>query len=263
MEQIWKFFNEHLTLKHILLFIVVFVIGFVLVKLLQIPLRKVILKTKIDHTVKTFLFSMIKAALYFIVILIALYSAKVDVNSIISTLGAAIFAAGFALQNTLSNFVSGLILLVTKPFTAGDLVEFEGFEGYVESVRLFFTTIRGYDNKHIKIPNSRLTANNVVNCSVGELRRITNVYSVSYDDNITKVRSVILDVISKNDLIVTDPEPKVYVSNHLDSGVEITVFTWAQHDRYFPVLFYMEEQVKRAFDENGITIPYPHLVVKN
>ena len=101
-----------------------------------------------------------------------------------------------------------------------------------------------------------------MNCSAGEVRRVKNVFSVSYDDNITKVRSVILDVVSQNDLILTDPEPKVYVSDHLDSGVEITVFTWGRQEDYYAILFYMEEQVKNAFDENGITIPYPHIVVK-
>ena len=136
------------------------------------------------------------------------------------------------------------------------------YEGYVESVRIFFTTLRTFDNKMVKIPNSKLTSDSVVNCSVGELRRVKNVFSVSYDDNINKVRSVILDVISKNDMIVSDPEPKVYVTKHLDSGVEITVFTWGNHDNYFAILFYMEEQVKNAFDKNGITIPYPHIVVK-
>ncbi len=114
----------------------------------------------------------------------------------------------------------------------------------------------------VKIPNSKLTADSVVNCSIGELRRVKNVFSVSDDDNITKVMSVILDVVSKNDLILTDPEPKVYVSNHLDSGIEITVFTWGKQENYFSILFYMEEQVKNAFDKNNINIPYPHVVVK-
>ena len=262
MNQLVSFFNDHTFLYKLVIFLIIVAVGVISVKLILIPVRKLILKTKVDHTIKTFTFSFIKIALYTIVVLIALTNIGIELNSIITAIGAATVAVSLALQNTLSNFMSGVILLVTRPFTAGDLIEFANYEGYVESIRIFFTTIRTFDNKMVKIPNSKLTSDSVVNCSLGELRRIKNVFSVSYDDNINKVRSVILDVISKNDLIVSDPEPKVYVSNHLDSGVEITVFTWGNHDNYFPILFYMEEQVKNAFDKNGITIPYPHIVVK-
>lgn len=262
MEQITKFFEDHYFLNKLLLFAVIMVGGILAIRLLLIPIKKVILKTKVDHTVKTFLFSFIKVGLYFVLAVVALTNLGIELNSIVTTIGAATLAAGFAFQNTLSNLISGVILLATKPFTAGDLIEFDGYEGHVESIRIFFTTIRTYENKIVKIPNSKLTTNSVVNCTLGEMRRVKNVYSVSYDDNISKVRSVIFDVISKNDLIVDEPESKVYVSDHLDSGVEITVFTWGKSDDYYSILFYMEEEVKRAFDENGITIPYPHVVVK-
>ena len=261
-NQFTHFFQQHQIITKILIFMMFVIVGFLIVRILLRIIRKLILKTKVDHTVKTFLFSCTKVLLYFIVIMLALANAGIDVTSVIASVGAALLALSFALQNTLSNFFSGIILLFTKPFTADDLIEFDGHEGFVINIKMFYTTIRTFDNKMVKIPNSKLTSNSVVNCSVGELRRVKNVYSVSYDDNITKVRSVILNVVSQNDLIVTDPEPKVYVSNHLDSGVEITVFTWGEHEDYYPILFYMEENVKRAFDENGITIPYPHVVVK-
>ena len=262
-DEFVKFFENHRNIGKILFFLIFLFLGIVVAKILLSFLKKLILKTKLDHTVKTFLFSCLKVLIYFIVVMMALANAGIDVTSVIASIGAALLGLSFALQNTLSNFFSGIILLFTKPFTADDLIEFDGHEGFVVSIRMFYTTIRTYDNKMVKIPNAKLTSNNVVNCSVGEMRRVRNVYSVSYDDNITKVRSVILNVIAQNDLIVTDPEPKVYVSNHLDSGVEITVFTWGKHEDYYPILFYMEENVKRAFDENGITIPYPHVVVKN
>lgn len=174
-------------------------------------------------------------------------------------MGAAAVTAGLALQDTIKNFVSGIIIIFSKPFTAGDLIEFEGIEGYVESIRVFYTTITTYENKSVKIPNSKLTSNNVTNCSSGEYRRVSLKYTVSYEDQITKVKSVIYSVISKNNKILAQPESKVYVSKHLDSGVEISVFVWGHPDDYFPIYFYMQEQVKLAFDENGITIPYPHV----
>ena len=221
--------------------------------------KKAILKTKLDHTVKTFLYSMLRVLLYAIVVVTALSTIGVNVNSIVTALGAAAVTAGLALQDTIKNFVSGIIIIFSKPFTAGDLIEFEGIEGYVESIRVFYTTITTYENKSVKIPNSKLTSNNVTNCSSGEYRRVSLKYTVSYEDQITKVKSVIYSVISKNNKILAQPESKVYVSKHLDSGVEISVFVWGHPDDYFPIYFYMQEQVKLAFDENGITIPYPHV----
>ncbi len=249
--------------ENFLLFAAVLIIGVLIVKLITHFVRKLILKTKLDHTVKTFLFSVIRVVLYAFVVITALGTIGVNVDSIITAFGAALLTAGFALQDTLKNLVSGLIILFSKPFTAGDLIEFEGVEGYVQSIRIFYTTITDYNNKSVKIPNSRLTANNVTNCSEGEYRRVPLVFSVSYDDNLAQVKSVIYDVIAKNEKILSEPEPKVYISDHLDSGVEIKVFVWADPSDYFSVLFSMEEQVKLAFDENGITIPYPHLEIKN
>lgn len=262
MEQ-FKEIIETLNSSKFFLFLLILIVGIVAVRIIQIFLKKLILKTKLDHTVKSFLYSLIRVVMYFIVVIVALSTVGVDVTSMVTAMGAALLAACLSLQNTLSNFVSGIILLVSKPFTAGDLIEFEGYEGYVDNIRIFYTSIHTFDNKIVRIPNFKLTSNNVANCSVGENRRVTVKTTVSYDDNITKVKSVIFDVIAKNELIIPEPESKVYVSNHLDSGVEITIFVWTKQENYYPVLFYMEEHVKLAFDENGITIPYPHVVVKN
>lgn len=248
--------------QNFLLFAIVLVLGFFAVKILSHFIRKGLLKTKLDHTVKTFLFSLIRIVLYAIVAVIALRTVGVDVTSIITALGAAAITAGLALQDTLKNFVSGMIIIFTKPFAAGDLIEFEGFEGYIKSIRIFHTTIVTFENKTVSIPNSRLTINNVVNCSAGDYRRVGCEFSVSYDDNLAKVKSVIYDVMANNDKILAEPEPKVYISKHLDSGVQIKVFAWAHPDDYFPVFFYLQEQVKLAFDENGITIPYPHVALQ-
>ncbi|MEE0958161.1 MAG: mechanosensitive ion channel family protein [Ruminococcus sp.] len=248
---------------NILVFLIVIVVGIFLVKLLLHFLKKALLKSKMDHTVKTFLFSILRVLLYGIVAVTALGTIGVKLDSIIATLGAAAITAGLALQDTLKNFVSGMIILLSKPFTAGDLIEIEGVEGYVKSIRIFYTTVTTFENKTVNIPNSRLTSNNVTNCSSGEYRRVGCNFSVSYEDNLAKVKSVIFDVIAKNDLILHDPEPKVYISSHQDSGVGITVFAWAHPDNYFPVYFYLQEQVKLAFDENGITIPYPHVTLDN
>lgn len=244
-------------------FLVIIVVGTIAIKLLLIPVKKGLLKSKLDHTVKTFLFSMLRVTLYTIVVLVALSTAGVQLNSVITALGALGLTAGLAFQDTLRNFVSGVIILFTKPITAGDLIQIDGYEGYVDSIRIFYTKIHTFDNRIVQIPNSKLTTNNVVNCSEAGTRRVDLKFSVSYEDSLTKVKSVIYDVISKNELIIEEPESKVYISDHLDSGVQITVFVWTKQENYYPVLFAMEENVKKAFDENGITIPYPHVQLLN
>ena len=246
-----------------LIFAISLVIGIVLVKLVLHAIKKALLKTKLDHTIKTFLFSMIRFSLYTAVVIIALSTAGVQLNSVITALGAVGLTAGLAFQDTLKNFVSGIIVLFNKPITAGDLIQIDGYEGYVDSVRLFYTKIHTFDNRIVQIPNSKLTSNNVVNCSEAGTRRVDLKFSVSYDDNLTKVKSVVYDVISKIDLVIEEPESKVYISKHLDSGVEVTVFVWTKQENYYAVLFRMEEDVKNAFDENGITIPYPHVQLAN
>lgn len=254
---LWGFAHGFLAFAAVLL------LGALIIKLLLIPLKKLILKSKIDHTAKTFLFSILRVILYGLVVVTALGTAKVDISSIITALGAAALTAGLAFQDTLKNFVSGMIILFNKPIAAGDLIQVEGLEGYVDSIRIFYTQIHTFDNKIVQIPNFKLTSNNVINCSAAGTRRVDLKFSVSYDDNLTKVKSVVYDVISQIPEILQDPQPQVYVSEHLDSGVEILALVWGKSEDFFTVKFKMEENVKNAFDENGITIPYPHVSIVN
>lgn len=241
------------------LFILVLAAGLLVAKILSVFLKKLLVKTKGERTAKTFIYSCLRVLLYAAAVLVALATVGVEITSIVTAAGIASVVVGLALQNTMANFVSGFILLASKPFTAGDWIEFDGYEGTVDSVNMFFTTIHTFDNRIVKIPNSRLTANDVVNCSAGGNRRVKLTFSVSYDDNLTKVKSVIYDVIAKNDRILTEPEPAVHIGEHLDSGVQVVVFVWGRAEDYYPIYFYMQENVKRAFDENGVTIPYPHV----
>ena len=261
LEKTQGFFNNNLSV--ILMFVAVLVIGISIAKIITNILKKIMYKTNIEHTAVTFLLSLIKVLLYLIVAITALSTIGVNVTSLITAVGAAALTAGLALQDSLSNMVSGIIILFNKPFVAGDLLEFEGVRGKVESIQIFFTTISTPDNKLVTIPNSRLTTNNVVNCTMVDKRRVDLKYSISYDDDITKVKGLLYTLISKNDKVLNNPEPAVYVGRHLDSGVEIEVFLWTHPDDYYSVYYFMQENVKLMFDENSITIPYPHIVVKN
>ena len=261
MDAINKFLSNRMST--ILMLVAVIVIGYVSVKIIINIIKKILLKTSIDHTATTFIISFLRVLLYLIVVITALSTIGVNVASLITAVGAAALTAGLALQDTLGNLASGMIILLSKPFVAGDVLEFEGITGRVENIKVFFTTIHTLDNKTVTIPNSRLTANNVVNCTKVDRRRVDLKYSISYDDDISKVKALIYNLISENHKILNEPEPTVYVGKHLDSGIEIVVMLWTTPDDYYNVYYFMQENVKLAFDKNGITIPYPHIVVKN
>ena len=261
MDAINKFLSNRMPT--ILMLVAVIVIGYVSVKIIINIIKKILLKTSIDHTATTFIISFLRVLLYLIVVITALSTIGVNVASLITAVGAAALTAGLALQDTLGNLASGMIILLSKPFVAGDVLEFEGITGRVENIKVFFTTIHTLDNKTVTIPNSRLTTNNVVNCTKVDKRRVDLKYSISYDDDISKVKALIYNLISENDKILNEPEPTVYVGKHLDSGIEIVVMLWTTPDDYYKVYYFMQENVKLAFDKNGITIPYPHIVVKN
>ncbi len=261
MDSFNKFLQK--AMPTALMFIAVIVIGIVLSKLIVKILRNILEKTTIDHAAVTFVVSLVKVILYLIVAITALATIGVNVASLITAVGAAALTAGLALQDSLSNLASGMIILFNKPFVSGDVLEFEGVKGRVENIKIFFTTIHTLDNKIVTIPNSRLTANNIVNCTMVDKRRVDLKYTISYDDDISKVKAILFTLISQNSDILSEPEPNVYVGQHLDSGLEIIVMVWTQTDSYYDVYYYMQENVKLAFDKNGITIPYPHVVVKN
>lgn len=257
-------FNDMLFdfLSIALILVVIIFIGYIFTKLITKILRKVLTKTNIDHTAVTFILSFVRGAMYLIVIITALATVGVNVASIITAVGAAALTAGLALQDSLSNLASGMIILFNKPFVAGDMLEFEGIVGRVKDIKIFFTTIHTLDNKIVTIPNSRLTTNNVINCTMVDKRRVDLKYTISYNDDINKAKSLIFNLINENEKILKDPKPEVYVGNHLESGIEIIVFAWVNTDDYYNVYYHMQENVKLIFDKNDITIPYPHIVIK-
>lgn len=258
-------FNEKLQeiMPNVLMLVSLIVIGMVAIRVFIRLLRNILVKTTIDHTAVTFIISLVRVSMYIILSITVLATIGVNVASLITAVGAAALTAGLALQDILKNLASGMIILMSKPFVAGDILEFEGLKGRVENIKIFFTTIHTLDNKIVTIPNSRLTGDNVVNCTMIDKRRVDLKYTISYDDDISKTKEVIYSLINSFDKILKDPEPAIHVGEHLESGIEIIVMVWAVPDDYFDVYYYMQENVKRVFDENGITIPYPHIVVKN
>lgn len=260
----WEDINSIITKysPRLLAVVVILVVGYILTKVLLKLIKKIFSRTNIEHTVVTFTTSVIKVLFYLIVVLTALSTLGVDISSLIAAVGAAALTAGLALQDSLGNLASGIVILFNKPFVAGDALEFEGIKGKVESIKLFATTLNTFDNKLVTIPNSRLTQNNVINCTMTDKRRLDLKYTVSYDTDTDKAKQLLMDFISTIDKAYKDPAPQVNVGEYLDSAIEIVVWIWVDPDDYFDVYFHMQNNVKKIFDNNGIEIPFPHIVVQ-
>lgn len=261
MDKFFENFFDNI-LPTVIITAVILVAGYWLSRLILRILKNILNKSKVDFTVISFITSVTKVVLYFIVVIAALAQLGVNVTSIITTLGAALVTAGLAMQDSLSNIASGIVIIINKPFKAGDVIEFENLKGTVQDIRIFYTTLLSYDHKVITIPNSRLTDNNVVNCTSAEERRLNLSYTVSYEDDITRVKGVLYTFLSTVDNILEDPAPAVYVGEHKSSGVEILVHVWVKEENYWSVYYEMQEKIKELFDINNITIPYEQVVVR-
>lgn len=241
----------------------IIIIGFWVSKKVVKIIKKGMVRAKNDYTVITFIGSVVNIILKFIIIISALAVLGVDITSILTAFGAAMVAIGLALQNSLSNIASGVLIILNKPFKAGDILEFQGMTGTVVKIDLFNTHMKTYDNREIIVPNSIMTGDSVINCTSQDKRRVDLKFSISYDDDILKVKGLLYTLIANYDLVMKDPEPAVYVGSHADSAIIIEVKLWTDPENYWKVYYYMMENVKLLFDKEGITIPFPQVVVHN
>ena len=241
--------------------ILILVIGMWISKVVSDLIAKAMKRAKISTEVVTFVHSFAGISLKVVVVVAAVGTLGFNIASLVTALGAATVAIGLALQDTLKNVASGLMVLINKPFKVGDYVLVSGFEGTVTRIDISNTHLLTIDNKEIILPNSNITVNNITNYSSQENRRVDLKYSVAYGSDIDKVRKTVMDVVSKNKSVMTDPEPFFAVGEHCDSGVTIIVRIWCKTADYWSVYFYMQEQILRAFGENGIEIPFPQVDV--
>jgi len=242
---------------NILIALAILIIGIWVSKLLTKSLNKVLTSRKLDVTLIKFLTSLFKIALYAFVIIAAIDKAGIESTSFVAILGAAGLAVGFALQGSLSNFAAGVMLIVFKPIKVGDFIEAAGVMGSVEEIGIFVTTLITPDNKTIFVPNSQMGGGIITNYSVKETRRVDMEFGIGYEDDIDKARSVILEVLSNDERILKNPAPDVFVGTLADSSVNFKVRPWVNSSDYWGVYFDITENIKKKFDENKISIPYP------
>jgi small conductance mechanosensitive channel len=233
------------------------VIGIWIARWLARIAGKVLHKRSVDPTLTKFATSLVKIALITFVIISAISQVGIETTSFIAIIGAAGLAIGFALQGSLSNFASGVMLIIFKPIKVGDYIEGGGAAGSVEVIGIFVTTLVTPDNKVIYIPNSALTGNNITNYSSKDTRRVDMVFGIGYGDDIDKAKNVIKSVIDNDSRILKDPAPQIVVSALADSSVNFNVRPWVNSADYWGVYFDITEQIKKKFDEQNISIPFP------
>ncbi|MCB1875185.1 MAG: mechanosensitive ion channel [Chromatiales bacterium] len=237
--------------------IAIFIIGKWVAKLIRRVILRMMEKGQVDTTIQSFVANLAYVGAMVFVVLAALGQLGIQTTSFIAVLGAAGLAIGLALQGSLSNFAAGFLLIIFRPFKVGDFIEGAGTSGVVDKIEIFTTTLRTGDNKTIIIPNSSLTGGNIINYSAQETRRVDLTVGVSYEDDIKKVKAVLMDIISAESRVLKDPAPLVAVSELADSSVNFTVRLWVKSSDYWGVYFGTTEAVKLRFDQEGISIPYP------
>ncbi|MDH8679939.1 mechanosensitive ion channel [Fusibacter bizertensis] len=241
--------------------VLVLVIGFKLVNIIEKRLLKSRSWISIDPTLKSFLRSFMKMGLKAMVLVTAIYTTGIEMTTFVAVIGAAGLAIGLALQGSLSNLAGGVLIITLRPFKVGDYIEGAGQAGTVTDIGLFYTNLTTPDNKAVIIPNASIANSSVVNYGVFPTRRVDLEFSVSYQSAIKDVKRVISNVVDQNSLILREPEPFVRLAKHGSSSLDFKVRVWVNASDYWDVYFTLIEEIKEAFDREGIDIPYPHLVV--
>jgi small conductance mechanosensitive channel len=266
METIINWFSENqlmietFIINLIIAFLIIF-IGKIIAKLIAKGVSKLLTHKKVDNTVISFVSSLVFGLVVLVSFIAAISHLGFNTSSLVAIVGAAGLAIGLALQGSLSNFASGILLISFKPFKAGDFVEVAGTAGVVEEVQIFSTQLKTPDNKTVIIPNGGITSGNIVNYSSKPTRRIDLVIGVGYSADLKQTKTILTDIVNRQELVLKDPEATIAVSELADSSVNFVVRPWVNTENYWPVYFDLLETIKIELDQAGIEIPFPQLSV--
>lgn len=243
--------------KQILFAVLIIVIGRWVVKLLLKIINTALEKTSIEETVKIFVANLLRTLFMVVVFIAAINQLGIETTSIIAMLGAAGLAIGLALQGSLANFAAGILIVTFRPYKVGDYIQAGSASGTVLDIQIFSTVLKTPDNKMIVIPNGSVMDGSITNYSEQPTRRVDIVASCGYEDDIDKVKQLLTDIINQDDRILDEPEPIVALSELADNSINFVVRPWVNSSDYFPVYYSLLEQIKKRFDKEGISIPYP------
>ncbi|WP_448213562.1 mechanosensitive ion channel family protein [Colwellia sp. MEBiC06753] len=241
----------------LILAILVWIVGQWIINRIIGLLQSGMTRKKVEETLHRFLISIFRITFKAIQIIIFASMIGVETASLIAMLGAAGLAVGLALQGSLANFAGGILILFFKPFKAGDVIEAQGYVGRVVEIQIFNTILRTLDNQRVIIPNGLLSNGCVKNLFIEKTRRVDMTFGISYGDDVKFAKSVLQKVMDEDERVLKEPVVDIFVSAHSASSIDFIVRPWVNSDDYWPVFFDTHERVKIAFDEAGITIPFP------
>ncbi|MFK3712753.1 MULTISPECIES: small-conductance mechanosensitive channel MscS [Leclercia] len=260
----WLVRNQALLLSYavnIVAAIAIIIIGMIVARIISNAVNRVMRARHIDATVADFLSALVRYGVIAFTLIAALGRVGVQTASVIAVLGAAGLAIGLALQGSLSNLAAGVLLVTFRPFRSGEYVDLGGVAGTVLQVQIFSTTLRSADGRMVVIPNGKIIANNIINFSREPVRRNEFIIGVAYDSDIDKVKQLLTNIIESDDRILKDREMTVRLNELGASSINFVVRVWSHSGDLQSVYWDVLERVKRDFDANGISFPYPQMDV--
>ncbi|SIT00212.1 mechanosensitive ion channel family protein [Neptunomonas antarctica] len=255
--------NEYIVpwIINVLTALAVFIVGRMVIGLMMSLARKLLRKSKMDDMLINFITSILGAVLLLFVVVASLDQLGVNTSSLIAIVGAAGLAIGLSLQDSLKNFAAGVLLVVFRPFRAGDFIEAAGVSGVVESISIFSTVMRTGDNREVIVPNGPIYGGVITNYSKRDTRRVDMIFGIGYDADLLQAKTLLAEIIAEDERVLLEPAPVVAVSALADSSVNFVVRPWVKTADYWAVLWDTNEKVKLRFDEAGISIPFPQMDV--
>ncbi len=241
----------------LLLAVIVLLIGLKIIGMIVRAVSRKMIKAEMDPSLQPFMTSILRVTLQILLVISVASMIGIEMTSFIAVIGAVAFAVGLALQGSLANFAGGVLILLLKPFKVGDYIQAAGHAGTVKEVQIFYTLLDTPDNTRVVVPNALLSNSSAINYSKNPVRRLDLSFGVGYEASIDQVRSILLDLANRHELVFEDPPPQVLLGEHGDSAIVFYLRMWCNAGDYWPLYFEFLETVKKAFDEAGINIPYP------
>jgi small conductance mechanosensitive channel len=262
-QEITDFFNDWSNnvgdnlIPNLIISIIILIVGRWLARLITKAMVRMLQRSDVDETLQHFFSQLIYYSLLAIVIIIALTNLGIPTTSLIAVLGAFALAIGLALQDTLGNLASGILIIMLKPYLVDDLVEIGGERGVVTKVGFFHTQMRTADNKVLLVPNSDVMDGNILNYSEMDWIRVDMTFGIGYGDDLLNAKSILQEIVAADERITDDPPPIIAVEELGDNSVNLAVRPYTKLDDMLQVRFDVTEQVKLRFDEEGISMPFP------
>lgn len=259
----WNAFTAKLLafLPSLLSALLILLVAFVAARLLPKPVNSLMRRTSLDQVAVKYIHRANKIIIWSLAVVMAMDKLGFPVGSLLAVLAAVGAAVALAIKDNLSNLASGLVLLFTKPFRAGDFIEVDGSSGTIREIELMHTYLDTVSNTRLAIPNTKMMTATINNYSVYETRRQDFVFSISYSDDLMKAQELLRGIVARHSMVLQDPPPMVRVKEHASSSVNLLVRVWCKGENYWDLQFDLLEKVKLAFDENGLSIPFNQLDV--